>query len=65
MRWSLHNLRILLYRPFLLRYALRRVPAIMLPSDERLAIEKCQQLAHDAIRDIAETQVKSPAAAWG
>ncbi|KAH2277429.1 hypothetical protein KXW96_002420 [Aspergillus fumigatus] len=65
MRWSLHNLRILLYRPFLLRYALRRVPAIMLPSDERPAIEKCQQLARDAIRDIAETQVKSPAAAWG
>ncbi|EAW16458.1 putative C6 transcription factor [Aspergillus fischeri NRRL 181] len=65
MRWSLHNLRILLYRPFLLRYALRRVPAITLHTEERLAIEKCQVLARQAIRDIAETQVKSPPAAWG
>jgi hypothetical protein len=65
MRWNLHNLRILLYRPFLLRYALRRVPAITLHTEERLAIEKCQLLAREAIVDIAEAQVKSPTAAWG
>ncbi|KAF7168673.1 hypothetical protein CNMCM5623_001613 [Aspergillus felis] len=65
MRWSLHNLRILLYRPVLLHYALRRVPAITLHTEERLAIEKCQRLAREAIVDIAEAQVKSPAAAWG
>ncbi|GFF40287.1 hypothetical protein IFM58399_05870 [Aspergillus lentulus] len=65
MRWALHNLRILLYRPFLLRYALRRVPAITLHTEERLAIEKCQLLAREAIVDIAEAQVKSPTAAWG
>lgn len=65
MRWSLHNLRILLYRPFLLSYALRRVPAITLHTEERLAIEKCQRLASEAIRDIAEAEVKSPSAAWG
>ncbi|PKX95105.1 putative C6 transcription factor [Aspergillus novofumigatus IBT 16806] len=65
MRWSLHNLRILLYRPVLLRYALRRVPAITLHTEERLAIEKCQLLAREAICDIAEAQTKSPPAAWG
>ncbi|GFF23681.1 lactose regulatory protein LAC9 [Aspergillus udagawae] len=65
MRWSLHNLRILLYRHVLLHYALHRVPTITLHTEERLAIEKCQRLAHEAIVDIAEAEVKSPAAAWG
>ncbi|RHZ57392.1 putative C6 transcription factor [Aspergillus thermomutatus] len=65
MRWSLHNLRILLYRPVLLSYALRRVPNIALHTEECLAIEKCQRLAREAIHDIAEAELKSPSAAWG
>ncbi|EAW06838.1 putative C6 transcription factor [Aspergillus clavatus NRRL 1] len=65
MQWSLHNLRILLYRPVLLSFALRRVPYVALHTEQRLAIDKCRMLANDAIRDIAQARIHNPTAAWG
>jgi hypothetical protein len=40
------NQRILLYRPTLLSYAMRRVPYIALRSEERTAIEKVEEQSH-------------------
>ncbi|KAL5333891.1 fungal-specific transcription factor domain-containing protein [Aspergillus crustosus] len=53
MKWRYHVQRILLYRPTLLSYAMRRVPYIALRSEERTAIERCREIAETAISDIS------------
>lgn len=53
MKWRYHVQRILLYRPTLLSYAMRRVPYIALRSEERTAIERCREIAENAISDIS------------
>lgn len=55
MRWRYHNQRMLLHRPTLLSYAMRRVPYFALRTDQREAIEKCRECAELTIRDIGAT----------
>ncbi|KAJ5775702.1 uncharacterized protein N7511_000713 [Penicillium nucicola] len=53
MRWRLYNQRMLLYRPMLLTYAMRRVPFMSIREDERNAILKCREIAERSIQDIS------------
>ncbi|PWY77031.1 C6 transcription factor [Aspergillus heteromorphus CBS 117.55] len=53
MKWRYYNQRMLLYRPTLLSYAMRRVPYIVLRSEERTAIERCREMAEATIQDVA------------
>lgn len=53
MRWRFHNQRILLHRPILLNYAMRRVPLIAIRAEERAAIDKCHKYADLSIQDIS------------
>ncbi|OOF90955.1 hypothetical protein ASPCADRAFT_177962 [Aspergillus carbonarius ITEM 5010] len=53
MKWRYCNQRMLLYRPTLLSYAMRRVPYIVLRSEERTAIERCREIAEATIQDVA------------
>lgn len=59
MRWRFYNQRILLYRPRLLNYAMRRIPLIAIKGEERIAVQRCREIAEMAIEDIsAATAVK-------
>lgn len=53
MRWRFHNQRILLHRPVLLNFAMRRVPFSAVRGEERGAIEKCHSNAEALIQDIS------------
>ncbi|OQD80356.1 hypothetical protein PENANT_c036G05533 [Penicillium antarcticum] len=53
MRWRFNNQRMLLYRPKLLSYAMRRVPFMSIREDERHAILKCREIAELSIQDIS------------
>ncbi|KAJ5951619.1 uncharacterized protein N7479_010032 [Penicillium vulpinum] len=64
MRWRYYNQRILLYRPTLLSYAMRRVPYIALRLEERTAIEKCRAVAEESIRNIAATAQLNQLCGW-
>lgn len=64
MRWRYFNQRLLLYRPTLLSYAMRRVPYIALRSEERSAIEKCREIADLTIQDISATSRPNQMSGW-
>jgi hypothetical protein len=64
MRWRYYNQRMLLYRPTLLNYAMRRVPYIALRSEERTAIEKCREVAEQSIQNIAATAQLNQLCGW-
>ncbi|CAG7945395.1 unnamed protein product [Penicillium olsonii] len=64
MRWRYYNQRILLYRPTLLNYAMRRVPYIALRSEERTAIERCREVAQQSIENIAATAQLNQLCGW-
>ncbi|KAF9895210.1 hypothetical protein FE257_000112 [Aspergillus nanangensis] len=64
MKWRYSNQRMLLYRPTLLSYALRRVPYIALRSEERSAIEKCRDIAEETIRDISSMAQSHQMSGW-
>ncbi|KAJ5568984.1 hypothetical protein N7450_011470 [Penicillium hetheringtonii] len=53
-QWRFHIQRMLLYRPKLLSYAMRRVPFMTLRMEERNAILKCLEIAETAIRTISK-----------
>lgn len=53
MRWRFYNQRILLYRPRLLNYAMRRIPLIAIKDEERIAVQRCREIAQVAIEDIS------------
>ncbi|KAL1895871.1 hypothetical protein Sste5346_004968 [Sporothrix stenoceras] len=55
MRWRFYNQRILLYRPKLLNYAMCRIPVIAIKDEERIAVQRCGDIARVAIDDIAAT----------
>ncbi|KAJ5951052.1 uncharacterized protein N7479_009465 [Penicillium vulpinum] len=55
MRWRYYNHRMLLYRPTLLNYAMRRIPFMAIRVEERTAIQKCQEIAKISIDDISST----------
>jgi hypothetical protein len=63
-RWRFYNQRMLLYRPMLLSYAMRRVPYIALPTEDRAAIEKCREMADRSIQDIDATMRPNPLCGW-
>lgn len=64
MRWRYFNQRILLHRPNLLSYAVRRIPALALQAYECDAIEKCRQLAQETIEDIASFSLINQITGW-
>ncbi|EAW10989.1 putative C6 transcription factor [Aspergillus clavatus NRRL 1] len=64
MRWRYYNQRMLLYRPTLLSYAMRRVPNIALRSEERTAIERCREIAEATIQDISSTVRSHQMSGW-
>lgn len=55
MRWRFYNQRMLLYRPRLLNYAMRRIPLIAIKDEERVAVQRCREIAEVAIEDISTT----------
>ncbi|RAL11890.1 putative C6 transcription factor [Aspergillus homomorphus CBS 101889] len=64
MKWRYYNQRMLLYRPTLLSYAMRRVPYIVLRSEERMAIERCREIAEATIQDIATKAQDHQMSGW-
>ncbi|KAJ5761632.1 hypothetical protein N7533_003671 [Penicillium manginii] len=64
MRWRYYNQRMLIYRPTLLSYAMRRVPYIALRAEERTAIEKCREVAEISIQNIAATAQLNQLCGW-
>ncbi|OQE38015.1 hypothetical protein PENCOP_c009G08908 [Penicillium coprophilum] len=64
MRWRYYNHRMLLYRPTLLNYAMRRIPFMAIRVEERNAIQKCQEIADITIRDISSTTKLNQMIGW-
>jgi hypothetical protein len=63
------NFRLLLFRPFLLSYANRKVDFQSLPPGEQIAIQTCQNIACEAIDQIVSmceplTRIRVWSAAW-
>ncbi|CAK7236391.1 hypothetical protein SBRCBS47491_009620 [Sporothrix bragantina] len=55
MRWRFYNQRLLLYRPKLLHFAMCRIPLMAIKDEERIAVQRCGDIARVAIEDIAAT----------
>lgn len=64
MRWRFLNQRLLLHRPSLLDYAIRRIPSAALQEEERASIEKCRLLAQLTIEEIVATPVINQVTGW-
>ncbi|KAL1956066.1 hypothetical protein VTO42DRAFT_7661 [Malbranchea cinnamomea] len=64
MRWRYQNQRILLHRPVLLSYAMRRIPYVALRPDEQAAIVKCRNVADETIRDISSATRLNQMSGW-
>ncbi|KAI1961415.1 hypothetical protein LOZ58_003269 [Ophidiomyces ophidiicola] len=64
MRWRYQSQRILLHRPVLLNYAIRRVPYIAVKAEERYAIEQCRIVADETIRDVASALRLNQMTGW-
>jgi hypothetical protein len=64
MRWRYKNQRMLLYRPTLLNYAIRRIPFMAIRTEERAAIEKCREIAKSLIQDISITSPMNNIIGW-
>jgi hypothetical protein len=64
MRWRFYNQRMLLYRPTLLNYAMRRVPFMAIRVEERTAIQKCHEIAALSIQDISSTTRLNQMIGW-
>lgn len=64
MRWRFYNQRMLLYRPKLLAYAMRKVPFMTIREEERNAILKCREIAELTIRDISTVTRMNQMIGW-
>ncbi|EPS30930.1 hypothetical protein PDE_05883 [Penicillium oxalicum 114-2] len=64
MRWRFFNQRMLLYRPTLLNYAIRRIPFMAIRAEERAAIERCHDIAKSSIQDISITSPMNNMIGW-
>lgn len=64
MRWRYQSQRILLHRPVLLSYAMRRIPYVALRAEERAAIGKCRTVADETIRDISSATRLNQMSGW-
>ncbi|KAJ5585286.1 uncharacterized protein N7459_005086 [Penicillium hispanicum] len=64
MRWRFYNQRMLLYRPKLLNYAMRRAPFMTIRMEERNAILKCREIAETTIQDISMTTRLNQMIGW-
>lgn len=53
MRWRYLSSHIILRRPVLLWYAMRRIPYDSLPIEKKSAIESCREIAAELINDLA------------
>ncbi|KAJ5222428.1 uncharacterized protein N7469_008668 [Penicillium citrinum] len=64
MQWRFNIQRMLLYRPKLLSYAMRRVPFMTLRTEERNAILKCREIAETVIESISTTTKLNQVVGW-
>ncbi|KAL2821844.1 fungal-specific transcription factor domain-containing protein [Aspergillus cavernicola] len=64
MCWRFYNQRMLLYRPTLLSYAMRRVPLMAIRVEERTAIQNCREIAETTIHDISMTTNLNQVIGW-
>lgn len=64
MQWRFHIQRMLLYRPQLLSYAMRRVPFMILRTEERNAVVKCREIAETIIESISMTTKLNQMVGW-
>jgi hypothetical protein len=55
MRWRYLSSRVIIHRPYLLWYAMRRMPFTNLPPEKKQAIELCRDVTAELITDIAST----------
>ena len=55
MRWKYLSNRVILHRPVLLWYAMRKVTWDKLPEEKKAAIELCREVCAELINDIAST----------
>ncbi|KAJ5304470.1 uncharacterized protein N7443_004130 [Penicillium atrosanguineum] len=64
MRWRYFNQCLLLHRPSLLDYAIRRIPCFALPESELSSIRKCRRYAKETIEDIVATPLINQSTGW-
>lgn len=64
MLWRYQNLRMLMYRPFLLSAALQKTELSSMSKDERLATERCRSIAGETIACIDATCEHELIAGW-
>ena len=64
MRWRYQLTRLVLHRPVLLNYAMRRIPSSQLRQEEQEAIDKCRTVAKELIADIANSCRPNQICGW-
>ncbi|KAJ5665443.1 C6 transcription factor [Penicillium maclennaniae] len=64
MRWRYFNQCLLLHRPSLLDYAIRRIPSFALSKYERSSIQECRRYAKETIEDIVSTPFVNQSTGW-
>lgn len=64
MRWRYFNQCLLLHRPSLLDYAIRRIPSFALSKFERSSIQECRRYAKETIEDIVTTPLINQSTGW-
>ncbi|KAJ6107770.1 C6 transcription factor [Penicillium sp. IBT 18751x] len=64
MRWRYFNQCLLLHRPSLLDYAIRRIPSFALSKYERSSIQECRRYAKETIEDIVTTPFVNQSTGW-
>ena len=64
MRWRYQITRVVLHRPVLLNYAMRRIPFSQLREEEQDAVEKCRAIARELIADIAANRRPNQMCCW-
>lgn len=64
MKWRYQNLRIILHRPYLLSFALRKIPYDNLTAEEKVAVGKCRIIASKTIEDISNECKQDVISAW-
>jgi hypothetical protein len=64
MKWRYQNLRIILHRPYLLSFALRKISYDRLTAEEKVSIGKCRIIAAKTIEDISNECRQDVISAW-
>jgi hypothetical protein len=64
MKWQYQNLRMILHRPYLLSFALRKTCYASLTAEEKVAIGKCRLVASKTIEDITSECKQDLISGW-